>query len=485
MKVKSAKNTVSFFVILFVLSILLNCQNHNASKTLVGRANPDKQNDLKEILKDNRLVILVENSTTSYFIYKGQKMGFEYEILNEFAKSLGVKLEVNIINDLNNVINELNEGYGDILACNFTVTKDRKKEIDFSEPILRAPQVLVQRLPEGWEHMKKNEIEKHLIRDPIQLSRKTIHVWNKSSYYDRLINLQHEMGDTFIIAPLDGNLIAEEAVEMVSKGIIDYTVVDKNVAIINQRYNKNVDTKMLLSFEQQIAFAVRKESPLLRKKLNSWLKEFKQTTKFKYIKHKYYDLSEYTDKSQSEYSSIKGGKISGFDNIIKNASKKRGWDWRLVASIIYQESKFTLENESWAGAYGLMQFMPSVGPIYGVYPDSPPEVQIEGGLKKLSYNYKQWASIKDSIQRIKFTIATYNAGMGHVLDAQKLAEKYGKDPHKWDDNVEIYMRYLSDPKYYKDPLVKFGYIRGNETFNYTRAVYARYLEYKKLFKEYV
>ncbi|PWH86352.1 lytic transglycosylase F [Brumimicrobium oceani] len=459
-----------------------SCQNTKSKdNNVVGKAVEKKQNDLGEILKAKKLTILAENSATSYFIYRGHKMGLEYEILNEFAKEIGVKLEIKVVQDLDNIINQLNDGEGDVIACNYTVTKDRRNKIDFTKPIMRTSQVLVQRKPDNWRTIRKSIWEKELIRDPAQLSRKTIHVWKNSSYYDRLVNLQDELGDTIILKPLDGNIIPEDVIEMVSQGFIDYTVVDENVALINQRYYTNVDTELELSVKQRIAFGVRKQSPLLRKRLNAWLDDFMKTSTFNYIKYKYLNNTSNVSKSKSEYSSIKGTKISPYDDIIKDVSAKYGWDWRLIAALIYQESKFKLGQESWAGAYGLMQFMPTTGPSFNVFPDSPPAVQIDGGIRKIIKDYKEWESIPDTVQRIKFAMATYNAGLGHVLDAQRLASKYGKDPLVWDDNVEVYIKHLSNPKYYHDPVCYYGYMRGSETFNYVRSIFIRYTEYKTAF----
>jgi membrane-bound lytic murein transglycosylase F len=460
----------------------LGCQNTTVNeKSVVGKAMAKKQDDLGEILKENKLTVLAENSATSYFIYRGHKMGLEYEILNEFAKEIGVKLEIKVVEDLDNIISKLNNGEGDLIACNYTVTKDRRNKIDFSTPIMRTSQVLVQRKPLDWRSKRRSVWEKELIRDPAQLSRKTVHIWRNSSYYDRLVNLQNELGDTIILMPLDGDVVPEEAIEMVAKGFIEYTVVDENVAMINKRYYPNIDTELEISVKQRIAFGVRKQSPLLRKRLDAWLEDFMKTSTFNYIKHKYLNTSTYATRSKSEYSSIKGSKISPYDDIIKNVSDRYDWDWRLIAALIYQESKFQLNQESWAGAYGLMQFMPTVGPTFNVYPDSPPAVQIDGGIRKIIKNYKEWNAIPDTVQRIKFAFGTYNAGIGHVLDAQRLAKKYGKDPNVWDDNVEVYIRKLSEPKYYHDPVCYYGYMRGSETFNYVRSIFIRYTEYKTAF----
>ena len=478
MRKKSNLNSILFIAVLLFIFVP-GCQNRTKkNNTIVGTAQPDKQKDLGTILADSKLTILVENTANSYFIYRGQKMGMEYEILNEFAKDLGVKLEVKIVKDLDDIIHKLNTGEGDLISCNYTVTKERKKEIDFSTPYIRSSQVLIQRKPEGWKKMHRRKWKAALIQDPVQLSRKTIHVWKNSSYYDRIVNLQNELGDTIFLKPLKGNIIPEDVMNMVSKGFIDYTVVDKNVAAVNKRYYPNIDASLELSVRQRIAFGVRKKSPLLRKRLNSWLTDYMKTSSFSYIRHKYLNTSRYSSQSRSEYSSIGGTKISPYDDIIKQVCERYGWDWRLIAAMIYQESKFKTQQESWAGAYGLMQFMPTVGPTFNVYPDSPPAVQIDGGIRKIIKNFKEWKSIPDSIQRVKFAFGTYNAGIGHVLDAQRLAKKFGKDPLVWDNNVEEYIYKLSKPKFYHDPVCYYGYLRGSETYNYVRSIFIRYNEYR-------
>ena len=122
----------------------------------------------------------------------------------------------------------------------------------------------------------------------------------------------------------------------------------------------------------------------------------------------------------------------------------------------------------------MMQFMPEIGPLYGVYIDSPPREQIIGGANKLATDYQSWAEILDETQRKKFTIATYNSGKSHILDAQRLAFKYGLDPNVWDGNVEKMVLNLSKRKFYKDPVVKSGIAKGSVTYNYVKEIFQRY-----------
>jgi membrane-bound lytic murein transglycosylase F len=438
--------------------------------------------DLPQILKRGKIVVLAENSSTSYFIYRGKKMGFEYEILREFAEEIGVDLEVKTVDNLDEINRLLNEGEGDIVACNYTITKERKEEIDFSIPFIRTSQVLIQRKPDGWESMSKEEIRKKILVDPIQLARKKIYVWNESSYYQRLLHLQEEIGDTILIQGETGEVSGEDLIEQVSEGKIDYTVVEKNIAQVNRRFFDNIDIDLEISVRQRIGFAIRKTSPLLKARLNQWLGKYMSNASFNYMKHKYFELAELTSKSQSEFSSLKGGQLSKYDFYFKAEAAKYGWDWQLIASVAYQESKFNPTVTGFGGAYGMMQFMPEVGPKFGVYPNSPPDVQIAGGMKKLHRDYQNWPEVADKRQRYKFALASYNAGLSHIKDAQRLALKHGLNPKLWDDNVETMVRNLSKSEFYRDDVVQNGAMRGAHTANYVNTVYERYQSYKSVYR---
>lgn len=433
--------------------------------------------DLPEIIKKGKLTVLFENSSTSYFVYKEKKMGFEYEILKLFAEDLGVDLEVKVVNNLDNIVDMVNNGEGDVIACNYTITRERNKVVSFSKPFIQTHQVLVQRLPEGWKKMKKKDLDEKLLMSPNQLAGKKVRVWKNSSYYQRLLHLQDEIGDTILIEGADGLVGGEELIEMVSEGIIDYTIIENNVAKINKQFFDNINTDLSLSVDQKMAFGMRKTSHLLKAKLDEWLGDFMSTSTYRYIKRKYFELRHVGLKSNKSYVTLNGNKISAFDDYFKKAGEKIGWDWRLIASVAYQESKFNPNVQSFGGAYGMMQFMPNTGPTYGVFPDSPPEVQIMGGARKLQADEQFWKDVKDPLQRKKFAMASYNAGRGHILDAQRLAKKHGLNHLKWDDNVEKMLLNLSKQEYYQDEVVRHGMIRSKTTYNYVRHVTERYLEW--------
>jgi membrane-bound lytic murein transglycosylase F len=454
-------------------------------KIIPFRTEADKiqmSSDLPDILKKGKLVVLAENSSTSYFLYRNKKMGFEYEILKEFADELGLILEIKVVHDLDSMNIKLNAGEGDLIACNYTYTKDRLNEIEFSEPFLLTPQVLIQRKPEGWRKMKPEELDAKMVRSPEQLVAKEVHVWRNSSYFMRLTHLQEEIGDTIYIQEVDGKIGTDELIEMVADGMIDYTVAEENIAKANDKYYDNLDISMEISVKQKICFGLRKDNPLLKAKLDSWLEQFKKKKTYEYLSKKYFNQQKLITSYDFTPANLRRGEISPYDAIFKKESDKYGIDWRLPASIAYHESRFNPKALGFGGSYGIMQFMPGTGPKYGVYPNSSPEVQIAGGLKKLSKDYASWSEIPDPVQRYKFTLATYNAGKGHVVDAQRLAKKKGLDPLIWDDHVEKMMLNLGKQEYYRDPVVSNGAHHGTLTHRYVREIYGRYEEWRSIYK---
>lgn len=410
-------------------------------------------------------------------------MGFQYELLKQLAKELGVELEILVANGLDEVFEKLRKQECDLIALDLTITKDRKKIVNFTEPYEQTTQVLVQRKPDGWQKMRKSEIEELLIRNQIDLSRKKVFIQKNSSHFDRLKNLSDEIGDSIFIMN-DHNLAEEQLVSMVSKGDIDYTICDEHVAQVNQRYYPNIDISTPISFPQNLAWAVRKDSDSLLAEINRWIIGFKKTRKYKYLHRKYFENPKSVYIVQSEFYSLKSGKISRYDEDIKKYCKELDWDWRLVASLMYQESHFDPNAKSWAGAFGIMQLMPATAARYGIDSLSTTSQHIYAGIRFLMYLDKQISKdIKDKEERIKFVLASYNAGMGHVIDARNLAKKFNKDSTKWDDNVDTFLLLKAIPKYFRDPVVKYGYLRGEESYKFVREIMERYEHYKNIVKK--
>jgi len=438
--------------------------------------------DLDKLISKGKITALIDNSSTSYFIYKGQPMGYEYELLELFAEHLGVELDVVMVDDLDEIFNELNIGRGDVIAANLTVTKERAKSVSFAEHHLITRQVLVQRYPDHWINIPPDTLENSLIRNPIDLIGKEVHVRKNSSFYTRLHSLSDEIGGRINVVEVPGDYETEQLVKMVANGHIMYTIADENVAKINKTYYSNIDIKTPISFPQKIAWAVRRNSPDLLSAMNMWIKSMRNNVDYIAIYNKYYRSPKaQRHRAKSEFSSIAGGQISKFDNLIQAHSEVLNWDWRLLASQVCQESRFNPQAESWSGAQGLMQLMPSTAQRFGVVDISNPNENMRAGTLYLSWLDGFWSDrIMNETERVKFVLASYNVGLGHVIDARNLAVKYRSDPNTWEGNVDHYLLMKSRAKYYNDTTVRHGYCRGEEPYNYVKEILTRYEHYKNV-----
>ena len=173
------------------------------------------------------------------------------------------------------------------------------------------------------------------------------------------------------------------------------------------------------------------------------------------------------------------GIISAYDDLFRKYSSSAGWDWRLLAAMSYQESGFDPQAVSSMGAMGLMQLMPSTADAMGVPRDKrfDPEQNISASARYIRKVSQSFSDIKDAEERIKFTLAAYNGGVGHVQDAQTLTRKAGRNHQVWQE-VAPYILRLSEPRYYRDPDVLNGYMRGSETEAYVRLIMNRWNQYR-------
>lgn len=481
MKNKSGLN-INLKVLCIILLLFFSCEQESINKNEIVKTGKDW--DLEQIKASGKLRALMVYSGTTYYLYKGRPMGYEFELLERLSKYLGVKLEIVVVNNVNELFEKLNNGEGDIVAHGLTITTERKSEVAFTDHLYLTKQVLVQKKPDNWRSMNWRSLEKALVHDPIDLLGDTISVRDLSSYKERIYNLSDELGGKINVDILPGEMATDEIIERVAIGDIKYTIADQNIASIMSTYYPNLDVTVPVSFSQRIAWATRHDSKNLLNATNNWLEEIKRKIDFNILYNKYFKNKKYfRRKVNSNFYSLNKQQISPYDKLIKKYAKSINWDWRLVASQIYQESKFDTRVSSWAQASGLMQLMPKTAEELGVTNRADPEQSIKGGTKYLQQLWGNFEQVKDSIQRIKFTMASYNCGLYHVIDAQNLAKEKGLNQNMWDDNVENVVLNLNKPDYYNHPVVKYGYVRGLEPYNYVRQIFERYQHYIQFIDE--
>jgi membrane-bound lytic murein transglycosylase F len=428
--------------------------------------------DLPKIKAKGELKALTLYSSTSYFIYRDKEMGYEYEICSQLAHSLGLKLKMVIAPNQKTMMEMLERGEGDLIAYNIPVTPKNNKKHLFCGREYLTHQVLVQ----------QRKAPSKMLTDKTDLIGKKVLVQGNTKYDIRLNRLNKELGGGIRIETIkEDSLSVEDLIGMVAMGQIDYTVADNNIARFNKTFYKNINTSLVLSQNQHSFWAVRETSPMLASAINEWFRKNVQSRKYKSTSKRYFELSKGPNPFLTTGLIIrKDGSISSYDNLFKKHATNIGWDWRLLASIAYQESNFDATATNWTGASGLMQIMPRTAKSMGIDVDSllDAETSIRGAARLLKGFEKNLSKVTNKEQRQKMVLASFNCGLGHILDARALARKHQKNPNRWDgDNVGKYIYLKSRPEYYQDPVCKQGYLRGSETAAFVTEVWTRYKYY--------
>jgi membrane-bound lytic murein transglycosylase F len=455
-----------FLLLALVAMYLLAC--HRPSQTADAPLA-----DLPQVKDSGELVVLTLNSSTSYFDYRGEPMGFQYELAQQFAQHLGVKLHVKVAANAEDLVQKLLRGEGDLIAYNLPVTKAYKDSVEFCGEDIITHQVLVQRNGRGAKPLT----------NVTQLVGKEVYV-KPGRYLERLSNLDKELGGGILIHVVDEDSItAEDLITQVSNGQIEYTLCDNDLAQLNKTYYPNLDISLQVSFDQRASWAVRKTSPLLSQAATEWHKANQTSPAFRASTKRYFETAKRTP--HEAILSIKSGKISHYDDLFKRYAKEIGWDWRLLASLAYTESNFDTTAVSWAGAKGLMQLMPRTAHAMGVPEgkEQNAEESVKAAVKYIGMLNKTFAKVPDEQERVKFILAAYNAGLGHVVDAMALADKYGRNKYRWDHHVADYILLKSHEEYFNDPVCRNGYFRGTETYNFVSEILGRHEEYVKKIKK--
>jgi membrane-bound lytic murein transglycosylase F len=423
--------------------------------------------DLDSIRARGSLRVITLNNPVHYFLYRGRQMGFDYEIAGLAAKKLGVRLELVVPTSRDLVFEWLLEGRGDVIAATLTATPERREFLAFSRPYLFVEELAVRRA---------RAVEK--VASVYDLRGRSIHAWRSSSHYQTLQGWIPEVGP-FTIEPIPEDMEYEEILDRVGSGEYPLAAVDSLVLEAELPHRNDVEVAFSLSAgrPQPIAFALRPGNPKLQEFLDGFVSEIVGSLELNDARERYFRKSRGLDRAKAR-SLPGGGRLSPYDEILKKHSKRYGLDWRLMAAQAYQESLFDPEAESWAGAKGLFQLLPSTGLELGFEDLGDPEAGIQAGVRYMHQILERLEPRVPLKHRLRFALAAYNAGFGHLQDARRLAAEQGLDPDKWFGHTEKAMLLLSQPRYYQR--ARYGYVRGSETVRYVSEIQNRYDHYVTL-----
>jgi membrane-bound lytic murein transglycosylase F len=450
--------------------------------------------DLAQVRERGELVVLAPYNSTTYFVYRGEPFGYEYELLRAFAESQGLRLKMVVVTDPKSLLPLLNSGEGDIAAARLVATPETEAQAAFTRALYHTEPALVQQgeppgaaskvaekamAPGPADPAPEVDINARLVTAPTQLAGKRVDLPEKSPYSRTLIELADEISGEIHVVEL-GQIQDETLAQKIARGEVEFTVMQSNLAALKEAEFSNLKVRPVLGRTHGVAWAVRKNSPELLAELNRWIEDGQNEKLRASLYKKYFvDMKGHIERATSDFLTSSTGKLCPYDDLLKRHAPAINWDWRLLASQMYQESRFKPDAKSWAGAQGLLQLMPGTARQVGVRDAFDPEENVAGAVRYIKWLNEFWDErVEDEGERLKFILASYNAGPGHVEDAQRLASKYGGNPLLW-EHVSYWLLQKSTQKFSSDEVVKFGFCRGLEPVNYVDHILRRYATYKQ------
>jgi membrane-bound lytic murein transglycosylase F len=406
---------------------------------------------LDEILKQRELTLITRNTTQGYYTYQGRAMGFEYELAEAFADFIGVRLRVVTAESWQEMSSELAKTPTGILAAGLGLSAAGNTGWLYSDSYQSCLQHIV-------VHRDNQEI-----RSPQDLAGRRVHI-GKGSGGREILERYRTRGIDFEI--VEDGASMEELIQRVAEKSIDVTIAWHHVALRSRRYFPQIVLGEAVSETPvPMGWVVDSRAEGLLHQINLFFDTVRNDGTLQEIFDRYY-----TDEWEFDFVGLRAfhrrlkSRLPKYQEIVKSAAADNGFDWRLIAAQMYQESHYNYRARSNARAYGLMQLTRRIASYFGVSEIYDPEENIRGGLRYLKFLYEYFDDA-EGMDRICIALAAYNIGQGHILDAQAIAEELDLDPNQW-SSVSQTLPLLSQREYYRHS--KYGFCRGEESVTYVK-----------------
>ena len=418
-----------------------------------------KASMLDKIKASKTLNVVLLNAPSTYYIGTEGAQGFEYDLLNSYAKHLDVDLNITTAHTIKEAIELSQNPSIHITSSALAKTKRREESFNFGPSYFEVQeQVICHR---GMLGSKK------FPRDVEDLSGLRITVGEGTSYRETIEAL---IVDGFEInATYTSEHSTEELLAKVARNEIDCTIADSNIYAVNLRYFTEIALAFAISPREQLAWVLADNSSELEADMYSWFNTFNQSGSMAELKDHYYSYVLFFDYYNTKmfYKRMKS-RLPKYEKHFKSIGESYEIPWTLLAAVSYQESHWNPKAKSFTGVRGLMMLTRKTAKILGVKNRLDPKQSIKGGTRHLKQMLKLVPQEVSGENRLKFALAAYNIGMGHIYDAQKLAKKMGLDQNVWND-LKKSLPLLSQKKYYQT--LRHGYARGSEPVRYVDSIY--------------
>ena len=443
---------------------LLSALNLYISEIKLGASDEAHVGDLPAIHARGTLRVIMRNGPATYFLWKGELRGFEYELAKWFAGSLSLRLEVVVPPADADPFDMLEAGEGDLIASAITITPRRlERPIAFSKPYNTVSEVFV------------TSDAAPPVDSLVALAGREVVAHPNSSYWESLAAVESRHGFRLLRAPADFD--TQDILRGIEEGDFDVSLVDSHIVDIETTFSDELVRGVALGKDVQHGWVTRSGNPMLTEAVNSFFARHYKGLEFNVRYNRYFrDKRRMESHHQQRLAAADG--LSPFDEMVRDNARKYTFDWRLIVSQMFQESRFDPRANSFAGARGLLQVLPRTARELGIkQPDQlyDPATGIAAGIQYLNWARDRFPDTLPVSERLWFSLAAYNAGFGHVYDARRLARRQGLNPDIWFDNVEKTMLLLAKREYARK--ARYGYVRGQEPVAYVQSIRQRYRGY--------
>jgi membrane-bound lytic murein transglycosylase F len=416
------------------------------------------QTHLEKIKAKKRLDVVILDSPTVYVKGNDEHQGFEYDLLRDYSKHIGVELNLTLVHTVNEALALTRKGVGDLTAASLSIDAERAKEFQFGPYFHTVQEELI---------CHNSLYEKQLIPNHKEdLKKLNIVIGKNTSAEKTLESLKSEMTDFNYTS--SENLSSQELLEKVWKKEYDCTVTDTHIFSISQRYYPELVSTIKLTPKLHLGWILHQGDTSLKESLYYWFNEYERSGKMSELHNFYYGFLKIFDYYDTKvfYRRIKSI-LPKYEKIFRDAGKKYNIPWIILAAQSYQESHWNPRAKSFTGVRGMMMLTNDTAKLLGVKNRLSVKESIYGGAKYVDMLRKEFPKNLEGKNLWAFTLAAYNVGLGHIHDAQLLAMQLNKNPYSWND-LKTVLPLLSQKKYYKN--LKHGYARGNEPIHYVDAI---------------
>jgi len=449
-----------------IIAIGLWRGNRSTGELPPSWAEPLVERDLETISADT-LRVLVLRDPLSWEERPQAITGLEFELLERFARSMMVQLLAIPVTHPDTMLMDLQRGRGDLIAAQCTDRKGLRDWFAFTDGYAVVRPMLARLRADGSAAHHDDSSSAHMPH-PVMTSSWSPFMAEDYRFKGTPVPV-HAAGET-----------PEDVLMKVVLGTLPGTIVTGAIAAHESQRFPILEFIPLDGPERDLRFMLRSNSPELLKRFNTWLTDEREAEVRRKLVETYTGMIGESGPLKTRRGiQVHGDSISPYDSFFRQHAKGLAWDWELLCVMAWKESRFDSTVTSHKGAEGIMQLMPRTSAKLGLDSAAAMGDHIRVAARYLSRLDTLWMrAVPEREQRLRFVLASYNAGPGHVIDAQRLAEHLGLDPKKWEGNVERAMLLLAKPRYYMRPEMKNGFCKGSQVFHYVRDVVILYHKLK-------